>query len=332
MKVLLVTGMYPTTTNPLNGAVILKQQRSLEKIGVTMEILHLRPNSGRSVIERFWELRRRLQQRDADLVHLHYGMTATLFVLLARPHCPVVATYHGSDILGYPIKRLSNLSLNTVFNIAAVLTRLLSRFIDHVIVMSEEMKARLPAVVRSRCEVIPMGVDMHLFKPSDRNLARVELGWGSEKTILFCDNNRDPVKRPDIAEETIRLVKQIHHDASLFVLRGVPHEQVPLYLNASDCLLLTSDAEGSPNIVREAFACNLPVVSVAAGDVKDLLAQHEAGELVLRQDPRTLADAVLRVLNRPRSTKLRSIIEKDSVEAVASRVYQVYEGVRNVRY
>jgi teichuronic acid biosynthesis glycosyltransferase TuaC len=49
--------------------------------------------------------------------------------------------------------------------------------------------------------------------------------------------------------------------AELHHLRGIEYEQVPIWLNASDVLLVTSHHEGSPTIVKEALACNLPIVS-----------------------------------------------------------------------
>ena len=55
--------------------------------------------------------------------------------------------------------------------------------------------------------------------------------------------------------------------AVLRVMQGVAYADVPTWINASDVLLLTSLLEGSPTIVKEALACNVPIVSTPAGDV-----------------------------------------------------------------
>ena len=53
----------------------------------------------------------------------------------------------------------------------------------------------------------------------------------------------------------------------LELISGKTHSEINEMLNAANCLLLTSLHEGSPNIVKESMACNLPVVTVNCGDV-----------------------------------------------------------------
>jgi teichuronic acid biosynthesis glycosyltransferase TuaC len=70
----------------------------------------------------------------------------------------------------------------------------------------------------------------------------------------------------------VKTVKQnMNQNVDLKVVYGVPHEKIPIFLNASEVLLLTSKSEGTPHTVKEALACNLPVVLTYVGDVKLLL-------------------------------------------------------------
>ena len=132
----------------------------------------------------------------------------------------------------------------------------------------------------------------------DRFQARRDLGLDQDsRWILFCDNNRDPIKRLDLAEQAIDELKGDFPDAQLLILNHVPFDLVPLYLNAAEALLVTSDKEGSPNIVKEAIACNLPVVSVDVGDVPEMISGLKHCNIAER-DPRQVAAALKHALLR----------------------------------
>src|SRR5258708_15921936 len=73
-------------------------------------------------------------------------------------------------------------------------------------------------------------------------------------------------------------------------------------MNACDALVFTSRQEGSPNVVKEALACNLPVVSVAIGDVPERLRDLAGCEVCADAEPDTIAAALVRVLRRGERT------------------------------
>jgi glycosyltransferase involved in cell wall biosynthesis len=54
-------------------------------------------------------------------------------------------------------------------------------------------------------------------------------------------------------------------NAELLTLRSVPPDDVPLWVNASNAVLITSDSEGFGLAVLEALACNVPVLSTPVG-------------------------------------------------------------------
>src|SRR5690606_12582973 len=85
--------------------------------------------------------------------------------------------------------------------------------------------------------------------------------------------NHPKIKRLDLAEKAIESLRIEYPQASLFKMHGdVPAGKVPFVLNAVDGVLLCSDNEGSPTIIKEAMACNLPIVSTDVGDVKERIA------------------------------------------------------------
>jgi glycosyltransferase involved in cell wall biosynthesis len=101
------------------------------------------------------------------------------------------------------------------------------------------------------------------------------VGWeASSKHVLFPYSPSRKEKNYPLAERVVKKTREnIEDNVELHTIYGVPHEDMPQYMNAADCLLITSSREGFPNSVKEALACNLPVVSTDVGGVDDRLAE-----------------------------------------------------------
>lgn len=324
MRVLIVTGMYPSPGCSTNGIAVARQRKSLEAIGIEIDLLHCRPKGRREWLKTLFALRQCVSGGRYDLLHLHYGFTTSLLALFQS--LPVVVTYHGTDINGYPFIAWGDAHRSMAYSAAALVTRQLARRADAVIVMTLEMKRRLPAVVQAKTWVAPMGVDTKRFYQIPREIARKKLGWGSEPVVLFCNTNEN-LKRRDLAEAAVQEARRRSASIRLFIMQDVSPDDVPILLSAADCLLLTSDREGSPNIVRESLACNLPVVSVPVGDIPELLGRDPASGGIVARNPVLLAEALVDLISRPRPSNLTGLLENDSVQAIASRVAAIYSRV-----
>jgi glycosyltransferase involved in cell wall biosynthesis len=137
---------------------------------------------------------------------------------------------------------------------------------------SLEMETLLIRRARARNTVIPDGVDRERFRPGDRAQARAELGWSGDQTVvLFAGRTEAVEKRLWLAQQAVSVACAQRPNIELRIADGVPPERMPLYYVAADCLLHTSVSEGSPNVVKEALACDLPVVATPAGDIRELL-------------------------------------------------------------
>ena len=113
----------------------------------------------------------------------------------------------------------------------------------------------------------------------NQNLAQKELNWdNSKKHILFASNPNRIEKNFILTQEAFNLLHQ--KDLELHYLKDVANEQMPYYYNASDVVILTSLWEGSPNVVKEAMACNRPIVSTDVGDVKKIIKNIEGCYIV----------------------------------------------------
>lgn len=189
---------------------------------------------------------------DYDVVHANYGLTAPFAV--AQPRRPVVVSLWGGEFVG---------------NRFAPLVRASVERADAVVVPSQAMVQRLPASVRCRTTVVPFPVDTETFQPESRAAAREAVGWGTDAPVVLFPYAQDRYEKNYALAE--RVVEGLDVDAELRSVANEPYERMPHYMNASDALLVTSRWESGPMTVKEALACDLPVVSRPVGFVPDLL-------------------------------------------------------------
>jgi glycosyltransferase involved in cell wall biosynthesis len=222
--------MYPTPERPSWGAFIKQQAEQLCQFGHTVDVINILGfQSKLNYLKGTLEVLCKTRRRAYDVVHAHYGFSA--FPAWFRLQAPLVITLHGSDILGRSFESLCS--------------RGISRFADAIIVVSEEMRRRIPGIV------IPCGVDLNVFKPYDRDEARARLGWPKDKyLILFPFEPARLVKRYDLAKAAVEQVVQDGVDAELITVFSVENHEMPWYYSAADAMLLCSDREGSPTSIK----------------------------------------------------------------------------------
>ena len=241
--------------------------------------------------------------------------------MLALPkRLPLVVTFRGSDLQGIVG---TDGGITTSGRVLQWLSRLVARRADAVVVVSAHMKAYLPPHIEAA--VIPSGLDLNLLRPYPRDEARRQLGLPLDRRlVLFAANPSVPRKRFPLARAAIELLEQ-RMPVQLVVAWGVAHKEMPLYMSACDALILTSVHEGSPNVVKEALACNLPVVSVETGDVPERLRDVPGCELCEDDDPATIAAALERVLQRQERVNGRRTVQHLDETLLAQQMIDVYQ-------
>jgi glycosyltransferase involved in cell wall biosynthesis len=265
-----------------------------------------------------------------DVVHAQFGkfnaLVCSLAILLSGEKPPLVITFRGTDI-----NRNTRYSvLRSAIGIAA--SQAAAFAARALVCVSREIRDKVWAAALRPALVLPTGVDLRTFVPMPREAARAKLGWRPEERVVLFNAGRNPaVKDPELAAAAVAQAKT-HLDGIRFVVLdgSAAPEDVPLYMNAADCLLVTSRTEGSPTVVQEAMACNLPVVSVEVGDVRERLlgVRHCA---VVRRDPAALGLALATLLRHPRRSDGRAHAEALSVDAIAARLIELYRGTRGAR-
>jgi teichuronic acid biosynthesis glycosyltransferase TuaC len=319
-RVLMVTGVYPTEKLPHKGTFIKSQVDSLSAVGVEIEVLHPRPGP---ILLRYpltmMGVFLKALSGHFDIVHGHYGQ----WCLFARMQwaTPVVASFLGDDLLGTVT---TNGSYSTMSRLVVRMSHWLCRRVDAVIVKSEAMKK---AASGGNVFVIPNGVDFDLFRPTPRAEARAALGWDhGHYYVLFGNDPKIPVKNFPLAQAAIECLRSRGIPAELVVATGLPQTTLVQYINASNALILSSVAEGSPNVVKETMACNVPVVSTEVGDVSQVIGRTK-GCRVCPHDPVALATALEQALRHSEPTTGRADIMHLDRSVVAKQVIAVYEQV-----
>lgn len=275
----------------------------------------------RSYLQFFGELSRLrafIRQKRPDLVHAQFGKFNALLAAFAG--VPFVVTFRGTDI-----NRNTNYSLPRSFlGIAA--SQLAAFFARGVVCVSSGIRAKVWACRWRPSIVVPTGVDLRIFFPIDRSAARQRLGYSPrERVVLFNAGKNPAVKDPVLAAAAVAEAKSRVQDLRFVVLDGTARpEDIPVYMNAADVLLVTSRNEGSPTVVQEAMACNLPVVSVDVGDVRERLEGVQGCQVVASRDPVALGLALSEVLEVPRRSDSRLHAVNLGVEAIAARLAEFY--------
>ncbi len=319
-RVLVVTNLWPYPADPGYGSFVQAQMESLRPLGVDYDLLFINGRESRwSYLHGIRDLRRRLREKRYDLIHAHFGLSGWVARLQLR--VPVVVSFMGDDVLGQ-FKRSGRISLYG--RLLQASSFILARLVTAVIVKSDEMKRalRLP-----EAHVIPNGVDLNLFHPMETSTARCMLGLDEKKKyVLFPYNPLEERKRLDLIELAVSLARKEAPELEILHARGVPREQMPLYMNAADMLVLASLAEGSPNAVKEAMAVNLPVITVDVGDAAQLIGPTDGCYLVPRE-ARAIAEKIVAVCRSGRRTRGREWIEQLSMERIARRIVEVYAAI-----
>jgi glycosyltransferase involved in cell wall biosynthesis len=326
MKVLAVTNMFPTPQSSRSGRFIEQQLEGLKLIGLDIELLFVdRVRKGmRAYATLPGELQSKIKACQPDLVHAHYGGVMADVVTRTVQDRPTIVTFHGSDLLGQPYERLLRRMLSSYGVFAS---RKAARRCDGLVVVAEHLRRVLPKDVKnSKVRVIPCGIDINLFKPLSRAQCCKKLGWDPEVFHVLFQDSGDPVKRPSLANESVQALKNSGVKCELHVFRNVPYAEVPTWINASDVLLLTSIHEGSPTVVKEALACNLPIVSVDVGDVRERIEGIE-GCYIARPEPHYLGATLGLVASSAERIDGRPAVQRLSLDHIAIRLADFYREV-----
>jgi len=309
MKVLFVcSGNKKTGISP----IVRAQGESLKKNGVSLEYFAIKGNGLWGYLRNAPLLKKRIADFKPDIVHAHYSFSAMMASLVCC--VPMVVSLMGSDIVVCPINK--------------ILIRLFSTFKWQVlIVKAESMKQSIGLV---NAAIIPNGVDTDHWRPLDPVTCKQEVGFSEDKRqVLWLADPKRYSKNIELANQAFQMTSS--KELELKVIYDISHHQVPIYLNAANILLLTSRWEGSPNIIKEAMACNCPIVATDVGDVRQVLGDTE-GCYVTSFNPEDVAakieSALVFAKERGRTNGRQRIMELGlDANTAANKLFSIYGSV-----
>jgi teichuronic acid biosynthesis glycosyltransferase TuaC len=307
MKILFVTAMYPDAENPGYGAFVKQQAEAIRNQGHKVDVLHFKGYRSKlsylmAALKLFWITSR---HRSYDVVHAHYGLAGVPGLFCWK--VPLVVTLHGSDAL--------------IGRVQPFISRCVCHLADEVVVVSKKINSVIPG------KVIPCGVNLQVFRPIDRNEARVRLGLDKDKKfILFPFDPKRTIKRYDLAKAAVCRLASQGYNVDLLVASSVKNEEMPWYYNAADIMILCSNSEGSPTSVKEALSCNIPVVSADVGDVREIMDGIE-GTKICEQNIHSLSNCLEELVNHHNRSSFngRVAMKRYDQQHTAELIVKVYE-------
>ena len=289
---------------------IVEQGEAIRKQGIEVDYFAVKGSGLLSYFTQRKALIKKISEFNPDLIHAHYGLSGITAVLQNK--VPVVTTFHNGETLSFSSNLLSSLfSLRTKFMVYVA---------QHIYDLTY-FKRKKDYVI------LPCGVDLNECVITDKDTARNELGFlPHKKYILFGGAFENLRKNYPLLKEGIKLLKR--DDIEVLEMKGLSRLQISKILSACDLFALPTKSEGSPQALKEAMACNCPIVATDVADIKHLLGNLE-GHYICSFEANDVAEKVEHALNFNRRTKGRErIIELGLTnEKVARRLIDIYDNI-----
>lgn len=301
---------------------IKEQGESLKNEGIELDYYQVVGKGLLGYIKAGFSLRKFLRKNHYDLIHAHFIYSGWVALIGARRKTPVVLSLMGSDANG---EYKGQNKVTTASRISSFLTWSIQPFMNAII--SKSVNIEKSVYRKKKSFIIPNGVNMQKFRPLLQPASNNHSLAGGKKKILFLGNKTKPGKNFPLVKAAIQYAAL--QDVELLCPYPVCHSEVPRYLNEADVLVFPSFMEGSPNVIKEAMACNCPIVSTDVGDVRWVLGKTP-GCYIASFDPEDFAEKIQLAINfsqaHGRTNGRHRIIGLGlDMDTVAKRIIAVYK-------
>lgn len=300
MKVLIIYGGNKGGFAPF----IIEQVESLKQLGIEFEYFLIKGKGFFGYLKNLTHLKKVLKEYKPNLIHAHYGLSGLLANLQRK--IPVITTYHGTDIN------------NNIIRLFSLLSIYLSK---ENIYVSDKLKSKIKL---KKGLVIPCGVNLEQFTIINHQVAKKKLNLKPEKRyILFSSAFDIPVKNYTKAKASLKILND--NNIELIEFKGYDRAYSNILFNAVDLSLMTSLSEGSPQFIKEAMACNCPIVSTDVGDVKDNISDLK--NCYIANSPHDIAKAIQIILSNKTRSNGRDKIDFFDNNRIAKDIKNIYKSI-----
>ena len=250
MRALVFTNLYPSAQSPARGSFVRDQFSELERLpGLDLELFTFGVGGASAYVRAAHEARRRYRGVRFDVIHAHFGLCA--WPALTLPAAARAVTLHGTDLVDPRSRPITLAALP---------------LLDLVAPVSSSLAALVPKrAVRGKLAVLPCGVNTRRFKPIPRVQARRALGLDEDRPYLLFPAD------PDRREKRYDRALAVAGDVPLLAVGNVDPDEMPLWVNAANAVLVPSDRESFGLAILEALACDVPVLATEVGVAPEVL-------------------------------------------------------------
>ena len=315
MKILLVHSGNAVGGDSSKYTFVREQGEALRLLGCEVAYYAVVGKGVRGYLQNVKPLRKKIQEWQPDIVHAHFGLSGMVAILATRKKVPVVVTCHNGE---------------TLSRSANIITSLAIQRADYTICVAQHIYDKLYIKPKHYC-IQPCGIDLKDLPLVDKTTAMHEMKLPEDKiNILFGGSFANARKNASLAkaalkrleDEGIRGLKEFN----LIEMKGFNRHQVAMLFNACDMLLLPTKSEGSPQVLKEAMACNCPIVATDVADIAFLL-QGVTNSYATTFDTKDVADKIQRVITCGERTNGRKRIEELKLDnpQVAETIFDIYK-------
>ena len=333
MKVLILTNMYPTPEYSFYGIFVKEQVESLRKECISVDVFFINGRDNRlSYFFAVPRLVKRLRLGHYDIVHSHHTYCIYPFwiaKLILGLKIPLILTFHEAEALKSPELIPRDMDVVSKLVYSKRIKKWAVQRVDLLISVCKDLIEVLN--FRGKSTVKPPGVDLELFKPLNKLECRRKLNLDKDKDIVFFPGDiKSPKRRTQKGFDILQTAFSILRRDNVLLITGgsICRQDMPLCMNASDVVVQASNFEASPMIIKEAMACNVPIVSTDVGDTKKTIGDTE-GCFICEGDPRDVALKIEAALDYDRDTEGRArIIELGlDLQQVARTIANIYKEI-----